>query len=116
MIFFAYFGVEQNVVKHYKYLKLMGRRFNFLVLYADGMFLRAAIWLITWDKFSHFDLRDLTATSMFGHHNSGLSVKAHIDRLFNGFDVHAYSLSETSIVKEDKSMRTRCPRDELERD
>ena len=110
-------------------MKVGGRKYIFLVLYVDDIFLPANdIDMLIKTKqllFSHFDMKDLREASyvlgiqILRDRPSGilrLSQQTYIERILKRFNMQSCSSGKTPIVKGDRFTKGQCPQNDIERD
>lgn len=122
------FGFIENKIDQCIYTKVSGRKYIFLILYVDDIFLASSdIGLLYETKrmlSKFFDMKDLGETSFVlgieihkdrSRRSLGLSQRAYIDRILERFNMHDCKPGIAPVVKGDKLSLSQCPNSDFEK-
>lgn len=122
-------GFVENPVDECIYLKFIGSKFIFLVLYVDDILLASNSQTLLYDTkqflSSNFEMKDMgEASYVLGveiHRDRakrmlGLSQKGYIEKVLKRFNMSECANGEVPISKGDKLNREQSPKNEIEKD
>ena len=123
------FGLKENIVDQFIYLKVSGSKFIFLILYVDDILLASSdLGLLGETKeylSKNFHMVDMGEANyvigieIFRDRSRGvlgLSQKGYIDRVLERFNMQSCSSGIAPILKGDNLNKMQCPRNNMERE